>query len=407
MQSKFARQRSQFRLARALRRGILLAVTAGLAAVPAAGAVTYPVDGGNGFARDTEDWQATAAACSPNLLCTEQNLWNGTQGNPPGSLESRLDIFVNAGSLYQGTATWQSPVFTATASGAGTLRFDRQLEAGGLTSLNPASSVEPVLVDVTDNSTQSLGTAPLSEANSTFQTRTIAVPEGTFTPGDRYRLQLRSTTATSSVQAGLTGSISLRLDNVSVKIANTGPGGSAGSDGVQFTGPPLTQKQINKLIKKINWAAQIGNLPGGSIVPREDCTIVGTPHKDTIKGSGGNDVICGMGGNDTITGRGGTDVIDGGAGSDRIAGSRGSDVIAGLAGKDRIAGGAGNDRAGGGAGNERLGGARGRDNLKAGRGNDRLSGGPGKDRLSGGAGKDRVLKVCHDRLRSIERRGHR
>jgi RTX calcium-binding nonapeptide repeat (4 copies) len=385
MNSQFACARARDGLARALRRGVLLAIATGLLAVPSASAVTYPAASGSGFTTGTEGWTGTLATCSPNILCTEQSFWTGTQGNPSGSLESRLDIFANAGDLYQGQATWRSPAFLATATGEGTIRFDRQVEATGVATLNPQSSVEPVLVNQANGSAESLGSAPLSAANSSFQTRTISVPEEVLTVGDTYRLELRSTTATSSVQAGLTGSISLRLDNVALKVRNEGPGGSAGSEGVKFTGPPLSDAAIRKLIRKVNWRADIGRLVGGSVVARRDCTIVGTPRSDRIKGSTGNDVICGMGGKDRINGQGGIDLIDTGAGADRVTAAGGGDVVAGLAGRDRLLGNGAGDRIGGGAGG------------------DRLAGGASKDRINGGSGKDRATGARRDKVAKVER----
>jgi hypothetical protein len=386
MQSQSACARGRFGLGRAFRRVVLLAAATGLIVAPPAGAVTYPVAGGSGFGTGPEGWTGVAASCSPNLLCTEQNFWTGTQGNPVGSIESRLDVFANAGDLYQGQATWQSPSFLATTSGGGALRYERQIEAGGLATLNPASSIEPVLVDVTTGDSESLGPAALSAANSRFESRSVSVPSNTLVPGHTYRLQMRSTTATSSVQAGLTGSISLRLDNIAMQLRNEGPGGATGSEGVQFTGPPLSRKRIEKLITRINWSADKGNLPGGSVVARKDCTIVGTPGKDRIKGSTGNDVICGLGGNDRINGQGGIDLIDTGAGRDRVTAAGGRDVVAGLAGRDRLLGNGAGDRLGGGAGG------------------DRLAGGAARDRVNGGSGKDRVTGARRDKVAKVERR---
>jgi hypothetical protein len=387
MSSQFALVRARFRLRRALGRGFLLASAVGLVAVPAANAVTYPVAGGNGFSGGPEGWTGTTATCTPVPLCSEQNSWSGSAGNPPGSLESRLDVYVNAGSLFQGQAVWRSPTFLATANGAGALRYDRQVEVSGLQTLNPGSSVEPVLVDETSKQTQSLGTASLGAANSAFETRLVSVPRGALTPGDSYHIEMRTTTATSSAQAGVTGSLSVRYDNVSLQVANQGPRGASGSPGVTFTGPPLSDRQIRRSIRKFDWSTNVGKLAGGSIVPRAECTIVGTPHADHIKGSKGNDVICGLGGNDTITGRGGRDIIDTGSGNDHVIASQGADAVAGLGGRDRLYGNAGGDRVGGGASA------------------DRLSGGPSRDRVNGGSGMDRLVGPArNDRITRVERR---
>lgn len=387
MKSQVASGRASGVLGRVIRRGFLAAVAAGLVAAPAAGGVTYPVTGGNGFTTNTEGWSATTATCSPGLLCSEQNLYDPANGNPAGSIETRLNVFANAGDLFQGQGTWQSPEFLATAAGPGTLSYDRQVEVSGLTSLNPSSTVDPVLVDQTSGQSTSLGSNGLSDANSTFTSRSMAVPNGTLTTGHRYRLELRTTTATSSVQVGVTGSISVRYDNVSLRISNRGPRGASGSAGVRFTGSPLSNRQITRLMRRFDWNANVGTLPGGSIMRRAKCTIIGTAKSDHIKGSKGNDVICGLGGNDRINGNGGRDIIDTGSGSDRVKGARGRDAVAGLAGRDRLYGNAGHDRIGGGAAA------------------DRLSGGASRDRVNGGSGRDRLVGPArHDRVRRVERR---
>jgi len=363
-----------------------------LIAVPSAAAVTYPVNGGNGFDQTPESWSGTAASCSPSLLCAESNFHSTTQGNPAGSLVSRLDILVNAGELFQGQATWRSPSFKATTVGGGSLRYDRQFDPSGLVTLGPVASVEPVLFNQTNGASRSLGSESLSSANSSFAVRTIAVPSNALDFGDRYRLELRSATATTTAQAGLTGSLSIRYDNVALNLRNEGPGGSSGSDGVEFTDPPLTDKEIEKVESQLNWSAGAGHGPGGGLLQRSKCTIVGTSGADRIVGSKGNDVICGLGGKDKIKGRGGKDVIDGGAGNDRINAGGKADTVAGLAGKDNVKGGPGRDRLGAGSKGDRVSGNGGA---------DRLSGGPGRDRISGGPGRDRVLHGGRDRLSRI------
>jgi Ca2+-binding RTX toxin-like protein len=407
MRSQFAFARVRFGLARSLRRGILAAGVAGLAVAPAAHAVSYPVAGGNGFDSNAQGWTGITATCTPNMgsLCTVDNAYKGSVGNPKGSIESRTDVLVNAGEFFTGKGTWRSPSFEATTIGGGTLSYDRQFDVGGLAALEPTTTVTDVLVDETATKSKALGTETLNKANSAFAAHTVVVRAGTLVLGHRYHLELRATMTTTAAQAGLLGSIAARYDNVEMELENTGGGGSSGSPGVTFTAPPLSQKHISKLITKIKWAAEAGHLPGGSVVAIKDCTIVGTPGRDTIRGTNGNDVICGLGGNDKINGRGGRDVIDGGSGSDRLSGAGGADVLAGLAGRDRAKGGPGADRLGGGAAADRASGGGGKDRLKTGSGADRLAGNGGKDRLSGGPGRDRLAgSAGPDRLRSVERR---
>jgi Ca2+-binding RTX toxin-like protein len=388
MESHSARARARFGRARAICTGILLAVSVGLLAVPSASAVTYPVAGGNGFDTNTEGWSGVTATCSPNAgsMCTEQNLYSGTQGNPAGSIESRMDVIVNGGAVFTAQGTWRSPSFEADANGSGTMQYDRRLDVSGLQTLNPGASVEVLLVNESTGHSLSLGSESLSSANSAFVTRTIAVPDETLSVGDSYHLELHTTMGTVQAQAGLTGSVSTRFDNVALKVRNEGPGGSSGSPGVTFPAPPLGGQQIGSLAQQTPWGADTGQHPGGGVASRKNCTIVGTAHADRIKGSRGNDVICGLGGNDKINGGGGRDIIDGGNGNDVLSGSKGKDVIAGVKGSDRLTGGVGKDRLGGGAGK------------------DRLAGGPGRDLINGGSGKDSVVGGRHDRVTRVERR---
>lgn len=395
MKSQLAPARAHVVLARAIRRGIFLAVAAALLAVPSASAVTYPTEGGNGFDGDAQGWSGTNATCSPNVagVCTESNFFSGSQGNPPGSIESQMTVYANAGDLFTANATWRSPTFTATAIGGGSLVYDRQLDVTGLAQLQPTATIEAVLVDESTGQARSLGyevvdgssETTLSDGTAAFAANTEVVPTGTFQLGHDYRLELRSTTTTNTAQAGLTGSSSVRFDNVSLVLKNTGPGGSSASRGVRFTGPPISLRKFKRLASRVNWAANTGSLAGGGVVGRKQCTILGTSKGDHIHGSGGNDVICGLGGNDTIDGGGGHDIIDGGSGSDRLSGSASSDVLAGLAGHDRVKGGSGSDRIGGGAAG------------------DTLSGGPRRDNVNGGAGRDRAVRARHDRVTRVER----
>lgn len=125
--------------------------------------------------------------------------------------------------------------------------------------------------------------------------------------------------------------------------------------------------------------------PGGS-----ECTIEGTPGRDSLSGTPDNDVICGRGGSDTISGMGGDDAILGGSGSDTISGMRGDDAILGGSDPDTIVG------------------ASGADALFGGKGRDVLSGADGvrgNDTLNGQADYDVCLANREDELTSCEKQG--
>jgi Ca2+-binding RTX toxin-like protein len=379
----------------ALRIGIALASAVGLLAAGSAGAVTYPQSGGNGFKSDAEGWTGTQADCAPTLagVCSVRNFHTTAAGNPAGSIESQTQLFVNGGDIFTGRATWRSPKFTATTTGGGTLSYDRQFAVSGVAALQPTVTIETVLVDQTADKEKSLGTdnvdggsQTVNDTSTPFAAHTAVVPASALDLGHDYRLELRATMTTHTARAGINGTTSVLYDNVALELRNTGPGGSSGSDGVQFIHDPLGLNAWNQLALKFDWSASKGDQPGGSILPRKDCTIVGTQGSDHIHGSKGNDVICGLGGSDRINGGGGHDIVDTGSGSDKANGAGSKDLIAGLVGRDRVKGGPGADKLGGGAAN------------------DRLSGGPKRDRINGGPGMDRAIGAKHDKLVRVERR---
>jgi RTX calcium-binding nonapeptide repeat (4 copies) len=170
------------------------------------------------------------------------------------------------------------------------------------------------------------------------------------------------------------------------------PGGDEPGDsspGVTTPAPSLSTEEIRDLSKEIGTKSETGSGPGGSRVPRAECTIAGTSGDDRIEGTRGNDVICGFGGDDVIHGAGGLDVIDGANGDDRMRGGSGDDaLLLGLRGNDRLNGNSGTDRVTGGAGNDRMNGSAGSDYAGGGSGDDRLTGGRGRDLLRGGSGAD-------------------
>ena len=389
-----------------------LAVTALLAAVaPAQGATTNYPTGGSSFSGGADGWTGSGTSCSllsgVGALCTAANTYDGAKGNPAGSIATSVDVTVNVAALFRGTGTWTSPSFTVPAGGpvtGATFQYDRRFDAGGLLSLAPSSTVDVTLVDQTAGSTSALPSETLDFGDSVFATRGVGVPAGVLTSGHTYALQLKTTTTTTLLGAGVIGQSHTRFDNVRVAVDQAGSGGGGGggdtpivSPGVTVAASPLSNTEINSLFNRYNENTEAGSGPGESLVPRTRCTIVGTSGADRIKGTRGNDVICGLGGNDVINGAGGIDIIDGAKGNDRLSGGSRKDVLIGLRGKDRLNGNSGNDRAGGGAGNDRVSGSSGKDRAGGGSGKDRLSGGKGRDRLNGGKGNDRIS--ARDRTR--------
>jgi Ca2+-binding RTX toxin-like protein len=326
-----------------------------------------------------------------------------------------MSILVNAGGTFTGAVTWISPEFTVPAGhavSAATFAYDRQLVDGGLVALAPDSHVAVDLVDQAGGAISTLiADDSLTTANSTFLTRTEGVGAGKVVQGHTYRLRITTQTSTTTASLGVTGQENTRFDNV-VLTVDQGAGGTTPvvSDGVTVVKRFRSNSEISALFSRFDESTKVGPGPGGSLIPRDLCTIVGTPGADRIKGTSGNDVICGLGGNDVINGAGGIDIIDGGRGKDRLSGGSGKDKLIGLAGNDRLNGNAGNDRIGGGAGHDRLLGGAGKDVLSARDGaRDRVNGGRGRDRakvdrLARGARRTKAALRHTDRVRAVERR---
>ncbi len=390
----------------------------------AAGAatVTYPA-GGSGFTGGTQGWTGSGQSCGPvqgaAIICSTTAEHSATEGNPPGSINSRITTLVNAGGLLRGESTWTSPDFTlAAGSGprSGAVALDRRLD-GGAVALGPESTYEVSLIDRdAGNMATKLLSETIDDTDSAFARQAAPVPAGALVAGRTYALVIKTTTTTRTARAGLLGDLNTRYDNVALSVEDSQlpPGvtpigdGALGSPGVTVRETSRTDRAVIALLGSINVFAEVGRGPGGSVVPLARCTILGTPGNDRIVGTKGNDVICGLGGNDTIDGARGNDIVDTANGNDRAKGGMGKDALIGVRGKDRLSGLSGNDRIGGGAsadrldggrnndrvragsGNDRLAGASGNDHLHGGRNNDRVHGGSGNDRLEGAAGKDRL-----------------
>ena len=247
-----------------------------------------------------------------------------------------------------------------------TFAYDRQLTAGGLLSLAPESDVTVELVDQAGGEVTLLDET-LTTANSTFATRGAGAPAGAVVDGHTYRLAITTETTTQTASLGITGQENTRFDNVVLVVEQSASGGGTQqggttpvvSPGVTVVRSFLSSTDIAALFRRFDESTLVGHGPGGSLIPRDLCTVIGTARADRIIGTRGNDVICGLGGNDVIAGGGGIDIIDGANGKDRLTGGRGGDKLIGLRGNDKLNGNAGNDRVGGGAGKDGIRGAAG------------------------------------------------
>lgn len=395
-----------------------------LAAAPAQAADTSYSPVNNDFRSGAQGWSGSDTGCSPitgvGALCSASTEHSGAAGNPPGSIALRTDVTVNALSLFRARGRWTSPEFgipTGSTPREAFFAYDRRLERGGLLSVAPVSRPQVSLVDLTANRTTPVLEELLGPGNGAFGRRAQGVPASALVPGHRYRLRIDTTTTTTLLGAGVLGTTNARFDNVGLSVAAIPSGGAEVSPGVTIVRGPVTINELNVTLKGLNWSADFGTGPGGSIVPLSRCTIVGTPGNDVIRGTTGNDVICGLGGNDRINGSRGRDIIDGADGNDRLNGGSGNDTVAALRGRDNVDGSSGNDRVGGGASNDRVSGSSGNDRVRGGggndlvrgrSGNDSIEGNRGNDRLYGDSGRDRLFgQTGNDRFFAKDRRRDR
>jgi Ca2+-binding RTX toxin-like protein len=160
------------------------------------------------------------------------------------------------------------------------------------------------------------------------------------------------------------------------------------SPGVTVVRNFLSATDIAALFRRFDESTLVGHGPGGSLVPLDLCTVIGTPRADRILGTSGNDVICGLGGNDVLDGNGGNDVLKAGPGRDLLNGGNGNDLLFGGPGADKLQG------------------DHGRDVLFGGAGNDTFFVWDGfADRVDGGDGTDRAWRDKLDRVVGVERSG--
>jgi hypothetical protein len=212
-----------------IRQVFLLGCVSGAAllvlAVGQATAATYP-GGGSTFTGSAEGWTVTAKCPTIplTLLCSASGAYDGTTGNPSGSLADETKITLNLAGAFTAEAVEVSPTFTVGEGGAGVLALERQFETAELISLAPQVEYAANLVDKSNGTKQKAFSETLEGASG------FAPKQGpvVLTAGDSYAIEVDATTKSSVLSINLTGSVTFRLDNVSV----TGPGGSgSGSSG--------------------------------------------------------------------------------------------------------------------------------------------------------------------------------
>ncbi len=213
-------------LRKRVRQACLLGLASGAAllvlAVGSASAATY---GSSTFTGSAEGWKQANSECQLlnlvhlPLLCEASGAYDGTAGQPPGSFALKTSIPLNLIGIFSSNVVAESPTFTASGSGSGSLDLSRSFIPGGLLTLTPKFVYTAYLVDKTTNTKQKAITETL-EAETPFGSKTGGV---SLTAGHTYVIQIEGGSSSSIASVGLLAGEAIgRFDNVSV----TGPGGS-------------------------------------------------------------------------------------------------------------------------------------------------------------------------------------
>jgi hypothetical protein len=211
-------------LRKRVRQACLLGLASGAAllvlAVGSSSAATY---GGSTFTGSAEGWKQATSECQLlnlvhlPLLCEASGAYDGTAGSPPGSFALKTSIPLNLIGIFSSNVVAESPTFTASGSGSGSLNLSRSFEPGGLLTLTPKFVYTAYLVDKTTNTKQKAITETL-EAETPFGSKTGGI---SLTAGHTYAIQIEGGSSSSIASVGLLAGEAIgRFDNVSV----TGPG---------------------------------------------------------------------------------------------------------------------------------------------------------------------------------------
>jgi hypothetical protein len=211
---------------------LLLAVTGSASAASA----TYP-GGGSGFDEGAEGWSAGDTSCTPAmLLCSSEAEYDATSGNPSGSIAMKTTVTLNLVGLFKGTATWRSPQFTIPVEAItdAQLHLDRAFSPGGLVDVGPEATYTVTLADLSSGTSTTVLTQKVDGEDKAFAS---ASAPAAVVGGHAYRLSIESVTAQSTLAlSALSGTTSLRFDNVGLTVQSTGGNGDGGSGGGKGNG---------------------------------------------------------------------------------------------------------------------------------------------------------------------------
>lgn len=260
-----------------------VAMVAALVAGPAQAATSVYPSGSGTFTGGAQGWEVTESTCNVPL-CTASGGYDGTAGNPPGSLAANTTIALNLATLFKSTVVLRSPDFTVASAGDGTLHLDRQFAGGALLDLAPQLSYDVALLDRTAGTRSE----PLTETvanDPAFVGKDHAV---SLVQGHRYAIEITVETSSSVVGTGLLGgTTSARFDNVAITVESSpgsGGGGGGGGGKGDGSGGGLTSAQLASLIQG---AGLIGPaiLSGNRVTVKAKCPAkVGRTCKVSLQG---------------------------------------------------------------------------------------------------------------------------
>ncbi len=251
-----------------------------LVAGPAHAATNVYPAGAWTFTGGAQGWEATDASCNVPALCTASGGYDGTDGNPPGSIAANTNIAVSLVGLFKSTVTLQSPDFTVASAGDSTLHLDRQFVQGSLVDQAPQATYVVNLIDRSAGTKSEVLSETIS-ANSAFIGKDHAA---TVKAGHTYALSI--TTETSSTVAGTGvagGTTSVRFDNVSLSVrTGSGENGNGAGSG---SGGSLTSSQLQSLISGNGSLVGPATLKGNRLSVKVHCPAkVGRTCKIAVQG---------------------------------------------------------------------------------------------------------------------------
>ncbi len=250
--------------------GVVCAALFAVARQAPAATVTYP-SGGSGFSESAEGWSSSGTSCAPaELLCTSEAVYDPTAGNPPGSIAVRTTVTLNLGSLFKGTATWESPQFKVPVDAitGADVHLDHAFDPGGLVDVGPEASY---VVKLADLSTGTSTTALSEEIDGEEKAFAAASGSVAVVGGHTYKLSIETETAQSTLALSLvSGTTNLRFDNVGLTVRSSAGGGGGGKGGGKKRSNSLSDRRLFSLL---NSGASTGPavLKGKQLLVKVNC----------------------------------------------------------------------------------------------------------------------------------------